>query len=175
MRVGMLLTVGAVVLALFGCSVYGEVRSVVEKATPEDAVRIGDCFESGAWGVIDDVGYSCAYFVPGTRDGVARAIAERLAAEGFAARCQERGYDRMIELHGERAKIRVDAEISPPGYVIDMDGDLPLNISREAGSPELDYRHAPRGNVIAKLGAYEREGGLYPEWRGCLSMLRPPR
>lgn len=156
-------------LAVAGCTGYGELRSVVGEATPEDAERVGECQEFGVYGVIDDAAYGCAFFVAGTRDGVALTIAQSLAAEGFTARCNDDPIDGTIEFHGERGSIRVYGRVSRRGSVITMSGDQALNIHRDTRFLRSDYRRAPRGHVIVKLGASKDAGEpLFTRWPDCV-------
>jgi hypothetical protein len=173
---GRLVSAIALSLVLAGCSGYGELRSVVGDATPDSAERVGKCQEFGVYGVIDNAAYGCAFFVAGTRDGIALAVAESLVAQGFTARCREDAFDGTIEFHGERESIRAYGTVSRRGSVITMSNDQPLNIHRDTRFLQSDYRRAPRRHVIVKLGA-SRDGGepLFANWSDCVSFLRGTR
>jgi hypothetical protein len=175
MRAGAAIALAAA-FVLAGCSGYGELRSVVGEATPDRAERVGKCQEFGVYGVIDDAAYGCAFFVAGTRDRVALAVAESLVAQSFTARCREDGLDGTIEFHGERGSIRAYGRVSLRGSVITMSGDQALNIHRDTRFIYSNYRRAPRGHVIVKLGA-SRDGGepLFANWPDCVPLLRGAR
>lgn len=162
----------AAALVLGGCAGYGELRSVVGAATPDGAERIGKCQEFGVYGVIDDAAYGCAFFVRGTRDGVALAIAQSLVREGFTARCHEES-EGVIEFHGERGSIRAYGRVSRRGSVITMSGDQALNIHEDTRFLHSDYRRAPDGHVIVKVGASRDDGPpLWTDWPDCVTLLR---
>lgn len=176
MRGQSLIALVAASVLVGGCSGYGELRSVVGQATPADAERIGECQEFGVYGVIDDPVYGCAYFIPGTQNGIAEGLAQNLARQGFDARCQEEPFDGIVELNATRGNITVTADVSKRGSIITMSEDQPLNISDDTRFVSSPYRTAPPGTVIVKLeaGRYEsRWAGR--GWADCIEFLRARR
>jgi hypothetical protein len=152
-----------------GCGPYGELRDTVEMLEPQGAEQIGECQEFGAY-VIDTPGYGCAYFVPGDRRTVSRALAARLEGDDFGVVCEEDALSGTIDFRARRGKTFVSAKVSRLGSVITMSDEQPLNI-REDTRFVTEYLAAPPQHVIVKLVAHEEERGLSGGTRECLEYI----
>lgn len=152
-------------LLVSGCGPYGKLKGTVEALAPDGARTIGECQEFGAY-VIDTPGYGCAYFVPGSRRGVARSLAQRLADLGFRTVCEEDSLSGTIDFHAWRRGTGVAAKVSRPRSVITMSGSQPLNIYDDVRYL-TDYRAAPAGHVIVKLLASAEDRPVGGGTRQC--------
>jgi hypothetical protein len=161
----------AIVLAVAGCASYGGLRDSVRALTPTGAQPIGRCQEYGVWGVVEEPGYGCAFFAPGTQKQVLRGLVRALDRERFAdAVCHPDPFRGVVEVQAKRGDTMLYAEVSRQGSVIAMSesGDEPLSVYPDARYLTSDYERAPAGTVILKLNA-----STYPDrtprsdWRHC--------
>jgi hypothetical protein len=163
------------VIATSGCGPYTDLRDMVETLAPVNSTIVAKCQEFGAY-VIDTPSYGCAYFAPGTRRGVALALARDLGRERFDSVCREDRLDGTIEFQAFRADMIVYARVSDTGSLITIsaDGDQALNIRKDTRFISVQqYRRAPRGNVIVKISAGEHQDGeARPAWDPCVGYVR---
>ncbi|MFB2551554.1 SDR family NAD(P)-dependent oxidoreductase [Ensifer soli] len=84
-------------------------------------------------------------WVTGASSGIGRALALRLAAEGFTVVVTARGHDRLVSLQ---------QEATGPGRIIVLDGDVTDARDMERVISAIEYEHGSLALAVLNAGVY---------------------
>lgn len=85
-------------------------------------------------------------WISGASSGIGRALALKLAAEGYKVAATARNHDKLVELQAEANGL--------PGSIIVLDGDVTNAEDMEHALASIEYEHGALGMVILNAGVY---------------------
>ncbi|MGV1833209.1 SDR family NAD(P)-dependent oxidoreductase [Rhizobium rhizogenes] len=85
-------------------------------------------------------------WITGASSGIGRALALRLAGEGYKVAVTARRHDKLLELQAEASKLS--------GSIVVLDGDVTSAEDMEHTVAAIEYQHGPLALVVLNAGIY---------------------